>query len=101
MRAFFHRRVQWAFQRQPDCRRDRVELHGYLDVPGFAELQRASFDAAQDVDHPAVLKPHLVVEESPELFGELADRRLGALGSIQPVVVDVPQSGVALSDPGE
>ena len=59
-----------------------------------AELQRARLDAAQDVDHPAVLEPHLVVEEPPQLLGQQADRRLGALAGVQPVVVDVPQPRV-------
>ena len=65
------------------------------------ELQRAALDATQDVDHPAVLEPDLVVEEAPELFGELANRRLGALCGVQPVIVNVPQPGVALGDPGQ
>ena len=66
-----------------------------------AQLQRPALDAAQDVDHPAVLEPHLVIEEPPELLGELADRGLGALGGVQPVVVNVPQARVAFGVAGE
>ena len=43
----------------------------------------------------------MVVEEPAELFGELAHRRLDALGGVQPVVVDVPQLAVVLGDAGQ
>ena len=99
--GLLHRRVQRALQRQPDGRRGRVEFHGDRDFAGLPLFQRAALDAAQDVNHPAVLDAGLVVEEPPELFGELADRRLGALRGIQPVVVNVPQPGVPLGDPGQ
>ena len=53
--------------------------------------------SAQDVDHPPVLEPDLVVEEpAAAARTELADRCLGALGRVQPVVVDMPQPRIAL-----
>ena len=57
----------------------------------LAEFQCMRLDVAQDVDHPAVLEPHLVIEKPPELLGQLAHRRLGPLGRVEPVVVNMPQ----------
>ena len=86
-----HRRVQRALHGQPDGRCGGVEFHPDRDILQLAEPQRMRLDAAQDVDHAAVLEPDLVVEEPPELLGQLAHRRLGPLGGVEPVVVDVPQ----------
>ena len=93
-----HRGVQRALHGQPDGRGGGVEVHGYRDGFLVAELQRAGFDAAQDVDHPAVLEPHLVIEEPPELFGQLAHRRLRPLGRVEPVIVNMPQPRILPGD---
>src|SRR5258708_30141836 len=54
--------------------------------------KRGGLDAPQNVEPPAVLEPDLVVQEPPELVGKLADGRLGALGGVKPVVVDMPRT---------
>ena len=48
-------------------------------VPLAPELERAGLDPAQQIDHPPVLEPHLIVEEPPQLLGELPHRCLRPL----------------------
>ena len=59
------------------------------------------FDAAQDVNHSPVLEPDLVIEKPPELLGQLTDGRLGPLGRVQPVIVNMPQPRIPPGDFGQ
>ena len=93
--------VQRPLHRQPDFGRRGVELHREIDLGLVTEAERAGLDAPQQVDHPPVLEPHLVVEEPSQLLGQLPHRRLGGLGGLQPVMVHVPQPGVAVGVAGE
>lgn len=90
------RGVERPLHRQHDVGSLGVDLHREIDPGLVAQAQRAALDASQQVDHPAVLEPYLVIEEPSQLLGQLPYRRLGRLGGLQPVVVDVPQPQVAL-----
>jgi hypothetical protein len=87
------RRIQRAFHRKHEVGRRGIQLGSDRDA-FFAQAQRMRFDLVQDVDHPAVFRPHLIIEKAAELLGQLAHRGLGPLGGVQPVVVDVPQARI-------
>ena len=93
--------IKRPFHREPDLGRRGVELDREVDPGLVTQAERAGLDVAQQVDHPPVLEPHLVVEEPSQLLGQLPHRRLGGLGGLQPVMVHVPQPGVALSVAGQ
>ena len=57
-------------------------------------MQGGRLDLAHQVQHAAVLQPHLVVGEAAQLLGDAADRVLGALGGLGPAVVDGAQAAV-------
>ena len=52
------------------------------------------FDALQDIHDAAVLKEHLIVNEAPELLGELPHRAKRMLPGVLPIVVDPTHSGI-------
>ena len=100
--GFADRSVERTFQRQPDRGGAVVNLHRDVRRPLVPELEGTGLDAAQQVDHSAVLEPNLVIEEPPELLAELPYCRLRAPGGIQPVVVDMLPPRVMLGrDVGE
>ena len=98
-RRLRHRRVQRSLHRQRDRRGGAVDLGGQADAMLLAQPQRVRLDAAQDVHHPPVLQPGLIVKEPAQLLGQHPHGCLGTLPGVQPVVVDVPHPRVALGDP--
>ena len=52
-----------------------------------ADGDRGRLDGTDEVEDASVLQPHAVLEEPAQLLGKVADRLLGALGSVGPVVV--------------
>ena len=73
---------------------------------GIAYGERRGLDGADQVEDPPVLQPHLVVEESAQLFGDLPNGALRPLGRLRPLMVDGLQplivvDGIECRHPGQ
>ena len=60
------------------------------------QVECGRFDGADEIEHAPVLQPDLVVEEPPQLLGDLPDGLLRPLGGLGPVVVDRAQPPIGL-----
>ncbi len=92
-------RVERPFHRQPQFRRHRVEFRHRPGRGVVAQRECPRLDVPQQVDHPPVLEPDLVVEEPPQLLGQLPHRLLRRACGPQPVVVYVSQPRIAVGVP--
>ena len=84
--------VQGPLHGQHDGRPQRIDGGRHRHGAVFAQRHGVGFDRAEQVEHPPVLQPDLVVEEASELFGELTDGPLRAFAGVDPVVVHAGQS---------
>ena len=86
--------VERPLERQRDLDAGLVDHQARASGGAARTAQGGGLDRAHQVQDPPVLQPHLVVEEAPQLLGDLPHGALGALGRLRPVVVDRAESPV-------